>query len=137
MDDLELIKKANKARESAYAPYSSFTVGAALLTAGGKLYTGCNIENAAFSPTLCAERTAAAKAVSDGELHFTALAVSGGPAGAAILPLCTPCGVCRQFIREFCVPSEMRILVSYGDDNYKVYTLDELLPYSFGPETLK
>lgn len=124
----ELIQKAKQAMTAAYAPYSGFYVGAALLCADGSIYTGCNIENASYSPTICAERTAFAKAVSDGHRAFTAIAVCGGKDGV-ITGLCTPCGVCRQVMAEFCREDFEVILVKA--DGYEVRTLSQLLPDSF------
>lgn len=125
---MELIEKAKQAMEKAYAPYSGFQVGAALLCADGSIYTGCNIENASFSPTICAERTAFAKAVSEGKRDFTAIAVCGGK-GGHITGLCTPCGVCRQVMAEFCKEDFQVILVK--PDGYEQRTLSQLLPDSF------
>ena len=126
--ELELIEKAKQAMEKAYAPYSGFQVGAALKCADGSIYTGCNIENASFSPTICAERTAFAKAVSEGKRDFTAIAVCGGK-GGVITGLCTPCGVCRQVMAEFCKEDFRVILVK--PDGYEERTLSQLLPDSF------
>ena len=126
--ELELIEKAKQAMENAYAPYSGFQVGAALKCADGSIYTGCNIENASFSPTICAERTAFAKAVSEGKRDFTAIAVCGGK-GGHITGLCTPCGVCRQVMAEFCKEDFQVILVK--PDGYEQRTLSQLLPDSF------
>ena len=131
MKDIELMHFAEEARHAAYAPYSGFCVGAALLTASGKVYTGCNIENAAFSPTVCAERTAIFKAVSEGERSFSAIAVTGGKKNEPP-SLCTPCGVCRQVLSEFC-GTDFRILLGNASDVHTV-TLGELLPASFGKE---
>lgn len=128
MEHIELINKAKQAMTAAYAPYSGFRVGAALLCADGTVYTGCNIENASYSPTLCAERTAFAKAVSDGKRDFTAIAVCGGK-GGVITGLCTPCGVCRQVMAEFCKEDFKVILVKPG--GCEVRTLSQLLPDSF------
>lgn len=128
MSDRELMTLAIAARENAYAPYSGFRVGAALLTADGKVYTGCNIENAAFSPTNCAERTAFFKAVSEGERSFAAIAVAGG-AGDAPDAVCSPCGVCRQVMAEFC-GADFRVILGNAE-RITVYSLKELLPLSF------
>ncbi len=135
MTDLELMRLAEDARAFSYTPYSHFAVGAALLTKGGKVYTGCNIENASYTPTNCAERTAVFKAVSDGEREFAAIAVIGGPAGEAG-KFCAPCGVCRQVLREFCEPDTFRVLLGTTDE-VQSYTLGELLPASFAPSDLK
>ncbi len=129
MTELELIKAAKKAAENAYAPYSHFTVGAALLCKDGKVYTGCNIENASYSPTNCAERTAFFKAVSEGERDFTAIAVVGGK-DCNFTDYCSPCGVCRQVMAEFCSESFRVILGKEGKD-FRVITLRNLLPDSF------
>ena len=130
-----LIDTAVGMMDYSYVPYSHFHVGAALLTKGGKVYTGCNIENAAFTPTNCAERTAFFKAVSEGEKEFTAIAVVGGmnkvPDGPA-----QPCGVCRQVMMEFCDPKTFLVIMAAGKDDYRVYTLEEILPMGFGPSNL-
>ncbi len=133
MTDKELMLAADVARKFAYVPYSGFRVGAALLTADGKLYTGCNIENAAYTPTNCAERTAFFKAVSEGEREFAKIAIIGGKNEP--LPLCAPCGVCRQVMAEFC--DENFILVLGNEKEYKEYRLNEVLPLSFGKKNLK
>ncbi len=130
----ELALAAVGARESAYAPYSNFKVGAALLTENGKIYTGCNIENAAFSPTICAERVALFKAVSEGERLFSAIAVAGG--GDSVVAT-TPCGVCRQVLTEFCAPSLKVLLVSGSEGEYKETSLGELLPSAFNETDLR
>lgn len=135
MEDRELIRAAIEARRRAYTPYSHYQVGAALLTEGGKLYRGCNIENAAFSPTCCAERTAFFKAVSEGETRFSAIAIVAGPEGEHLTPP-TPCGVCRQVMMEFCDPETFRILLAQGPEDYRSFTLRELLPLGFGPKDL-
>lgn len=128
MDRIGLVEKAKEAMLAAYAPYSGFQVGAALLCADGSVYTGCNIENAAYSPTLCAERTAFAKAISEGKRAFTAMAVCGGKNGV-IADICTPCGVCRQVMAEFCKEDFQVILIK--PDGYELRTLAQLLPCSF------
>ena len=130
----KLISMAVEAMNNAYAPYSGFQVGAALLCSDGTVYTGCNIENAAFSPTNCAERTAIFKAVSEGHKDFTAIAVCGGKNGI-ITNLCTPCGVCRQVLQEFC-KDDFPVYLAHKD-GYKMLTLGDLLPYSFGEDSLK
>ena len=122
------MKIAMKAREKAYAPYSGYRVGAALLCEDGTVYTGCNIENAAYTPTNCAERTAFFKAVSEGQRHFVKIAVSGGRETAAP---CMPCGVCRQVMAEFCDPDEFQIICGKSVREYRIYTLRELLPNMF------
>ena len=133
MSDLELMQAAVKARKMAYAPYSGFFVGAALLTKDGKVYTGCNIESASYTPTNCAERTAFFKAVSEGEKEFEAIAVCGGNK-EEIEGGFPPCGVCRQVLREFCNPDECKVYLIEKGGAYKIVTLAELLPYGFGPD---
>lgn len=135
MTDQELIRRALLARERAYTPYSHFQVGAALLTRTGTVYHGCNIENAAYTPTNCAERTAFFSAVAQGEREFAAIAIVGGPQGGA-LDYTAPCGVCRQVMMEFCDPDTFRILVARSPEDYRVFTLRELMPQSFGPADL-
>ena len=135
MNDRELVKMASRARERAYAPYSKFKVGAALLAKNGKVYTGCNIESASYTPTNCAERTAFFKAVSEGVTEFETIAVVGGLEGASV-DLCYPCGVCRQVMAEFC-DSDFRIIMADEDDNMHICSLDEILPYRFGPNDLR
>ena len=137
MTNQELILEAKKAREHAYTPYSHFKVGAALVTKSGKIYHGCNIENAGYTPTNCAERTAFFKAVYDGEREFAKIAIVGGADGAEADELCAPCGVCRQVMMEFCDPEEFQILLMNGKDNYLQLTLKELLPFGFGPKNLE
>lgn len=132
----KIIREAIKARDYAYVPYSHFMVGAALLTKDGRIYTGCNIENAAYGPTNCAERTAFFKAVSEGERSFRAIAVVGGPEGQTISGYAAPCGVCRQVMAEFCRPESFDIIVAKSADDYYVKTLRELLPENFGPGNL-
>lgn len=129
-----LARQALEARELSYCPYSGFAVGAALLCADGTVITGCNIENAGYSATNCAERTAFFKAVSEGKREFLAIAVAGGKKGEPPADLCPPCGVCRQVMREFCGP-DFKIVLTDGK-NLELYTLEELLPHSFGPEKL-
>ncbi len=133
----QLIRKAIEARQQSYSPYSGFAVGAALLCADGTIITGCNIENAAFGPTICAERVALFKAVSEGRRDFRAIAIVGSPVGDAISQYAFPCGVCRQVLREFCSPEEFIILVAKSEKEYKELSLDKLLPESFGPDNLK
>ena len=135
MDRERLGRLALKARKNAYAPYSHFAVGAALLTKNGKVYTGCNIENAAFSPTSCGERTAFFKAVSEGEREFLAIAVAGGRTGEKPENPCPPCGVCRQVMAEFC-SLDMPVIIAKSPADYITMTLGELLPLSFGPANL-
>ena len=132
MTPTELVRQAKKAMEFAYVPYSGYKVGAALLTKAGKVYLGCNIENAAFGPTNCAERTAIFKAVSEGEREFAAIAVVGGKDGV-VKDVFPPCGVCRQVMQEFC-GAEFPIYMGRGDDSYQAVRLCELLPYAFSPK---
>ena len=134
MTDLELMKLAVEAREMAYAPYSHFRVGAALLAKSGKVYRGCNVENAAYSPTNCAERTALFKAVSEGEREFTAIAIVGGM-DETIADFCAPCGVCRQVLAEFC-DKDFRLILG-NPDNVKAYSFEEILPFAFGKGDLE
>lgn len=135
MDNKALIQLALEARERAYAPYSKYMVGAALLAKSGKVFQGCNIENAGYSPTNCAERTAFFKAVSEGEREFVAIAIVGGYKGAPV-NYAYPCGVCRQVMMEFCDPKSFRVITALSEDNYMEKTLEELLPYGFGPSNL-
>lgn len=128
---IELFDKAKTMLNFSYAPYSHFHVGAALLTKDGKIYTGCNIENAAYGPSNCAERTAFFKAISEGILKFDAIMVVGGPNGK-IKDYCPPCGVCRQVMMEFCNPDEFKIFLAKSKDDIVEYTLKELLPLGFG-----
>ena len=129
-----LMEEAIAARKNAYAPYSGFRVGAALQTADGEIFRGCNIENAAFSPTICAERTAFAKAISEGKREFTAIAIAGGK-GEKPDPVCAPCGVCRQIMAEFCAPDFQIILGTPGA--LQITSLEALLPLSFSKDGLK
>lgn len=132
----KMIQLAIEQLQFSYTPYSGFKVGAALLTKSGKFYTGCNIENAAYTPTNCAERTAFFKAVSEGEREFTAICVVGGKDGV-LTEYAAPCGVCRQVMMEFCNPQRFLIILATGTDHYDVYTLKELLPQGFGPANLE
>lgn len=125
----KLIKKAIEMLNFSYAPYSNFHVGAALLTSEGEIYTGCNIENAAYGPSNCAERTAIFKAVSEGKKEFEAIAVVGGKNGK-IENFCPPCGVCRQVLAEFC-KKDFEIVLAKSTNEYKIMTLEKLLPESF------
>lgn len=130
----KLIELAKEAKNHAYAPYSRYQVGAALLCADGTVYQGCNIENAAYGPTNCAERTAIFKAIYDGKRDFVAIAVCGGKDGQ-ITGAFPPCGVCRQVLREFCGDDFLIYIV--GKDTYQTVTLADLLPYSFRAEHLQ
>lgn len=136
MTEQILINKALEARENAYAPYSQFLVGAALVTEDGSIYTGCNIENASYGATNCAERTAVFKAVSEGHRSIKIIAICGGVKGGD-MGMAYPCGVCRQVLREFSNPSELKVIVAKSVEDYEVYTLEELLPHSFGPDFKK
>lgn len=131
----ELAKKAIDMRKYSYAPYSNFRVGAALLADNGTIYGGCNIENAAYGPSNCAERTAIFKAISEGVRDFTAIAIAGGPE-EGIKDFCAPCGVCRQVMMEFCHPESFRIILAKSEDEYRIYTLAELMPLSFSAADL-
>ena len=136
-DPKELIREALSAMKRAYTPYSHFQVGAALLTKDGTIYQGCNIENAAYGPTNCAERTAFFKAVSEGEGQFQRIAIVGGyEEGDTVSGYAAPCGVCRQVMTEFCVPEEFQIIVAKSQEDYKEFTLAELFPMGFGPDNL-
>ena len=135
MTNNELIERAKKAMEFSYAPYSDFHVGAALLTKDGKVYTGCNIENAGYTPSNCAERTAFFKAGSEGEKEFQAICVVGGKEGP-LTELTAPCGVCRQVMMEFCHPETFEIILAVSPEHYEIITLKELLPMGFGPANL-
>lgn len=132
----ELIKEAIRSLKFSYTPYSKFKVGAALLSKSQKIYSGCNIESAAYTPTNCAERTAFFKAVSEGEKEFEAIAIVGGANGEC-KDFCPPCGVCRQVMMEFCNPKEFKVILATSEENFKVYTLEELLPLGFGPGNLE
>lgn len=132
---IKMIELAMKQLQFSYTPYSGFKVGAALLTKSGKIYTGCNIENAAYTPTNCAERTAFFKAVSEGEREFQAICVVGGKDGV-LTDYAAPCGVCRQVMMEFCDPQQFQIILATAADHYDVFTLQELLPKGFGPANL-
>ena len=145
MDQRELINLALSKLQSSYAPYSGYHVAAALQAADGRAFFGVNIENASYTPTICAERTAIFKAVSEGVRHFTAIAIVAADrkdlpedqsAPVSVPTYATPCGVCRQVMREFCDPETFRIILARSEDDYKEYKLKELLPESFGPEFL-
>lgn len=132
----ELIETAIAQLQYSYTPYSNFKVGAALLAKNGKIYTGCNIENAAYTPTNCAERTAFFKAVSEGVRTFDAICIVGGPNGQ-LSEYTPPCGVCRQVMMEFCKPEEFEIILATGKEDYRGYKLKDLMPLGFGPENLE
>lgn len=131
----EMIHVAIEQLANAYVPYSGFRVGAALLAKNGTMYTGCNIENAAYTPTNCAERTAFFKAVSEGVRQFDAICVVGGKDGV-LTEYAAPCGVCRQVMMEFCNPDTFQIILAVSEENYDVFTLRQLLPEGFGPNNL-
>ena len=131
-----LIRIAADARKFSYAPYSHFAVGAALLGADAKIYTGCNIENAAFTPGNCAERTAIFKAVSEGVRDFEAICIVGGK-NQKVTGYTAPCGVCRQVMMEFCNPKTFKIILAIDRENYRIYTLEDMLPQGFGPANLE
>lgn len=135
----DLIKSAIDSRNKAYTPYSKFKVGACLLTEDGNFYGGFNIECAAYSVSNCAERTAIFRAIYDGHLVFKAIAVVGGDEKQTndFSDFCPPCGVCRQMLREFCNPKTFRVILAKSSSEYKIFTLEELLPISFGPSNLK
>lgn len=131
----QMIEKAMGQLSYAYTPYSNFKVGAALLTKAGKIYTGCNIENAAYGPSNCAERTAFFKAVSEGEREFEAICIVGGMNGV-LTDYTAPCGVCRQVMMEFCNAEEFQIILAIDTEHYHTFYLKELLPMGFGPSNL-
>lgn len=131
-----LVKAALQARSMAYAPYSHYLVGAALLAEDGKLFQGGNIENASYGATNCAERTAFFKAVSEGERKFRAIAIAGGLEGACPVDYAYPCGICRQVMQEFCRP-DFQVIVARNEEDYQIYTLAELLPFGFGGEAIQ
>lgn len=135
MNNEELIRLALEARQMSYSPYSGFKVGAALLTKSGKVYKGCNIENAGYTPTNCAERTAFFKAVSEGEREFAAIAVVGGK-GEVPEDYAWPCGVCRQVMMEFCNPKDFRVITAKSEKEFVDKSLEEMLPHGFGPDNL-
>ncbi|MBC5997793.1 cytidine deaminase [Romboutsia ilealis] len=132
-----LVEKAFEAQKFAYTPYSNFNVGAALLGTNGKIYQGCNVENAAYTPTNCAERTAFFKAISEGQRTFSAIAIVGNKADSEEYDYCAPCAVCRQVMAEFCDLKEFKIYLARSKDDYKEYTLEELLPLAFTGANLK
>ena len=132
----KLIRAALEYRKKAYTPYSGFKVGAALLTADHEIIGGCNIENAAYTPTNCAERTAFFKAVSEGKREFLAIAIVGGK-GDEPEEFCAPCGVCRQVMMEFCNPKTFLVVLAQSEENYMIYTLEELMPFGFSGKNLE
>ena len=128
----EMIRMAKNQMKYSYAPYSGFKVGAVLLTDDGEFYTGCNIENAAYTPTICAERNAIFKAVSEGHRKFSAICIAGGKDGV-VAGYTAPCGVCRQVMMEFCDPDTFKIILTHGDGSNKIYTFKVLLPLGLVP----
>lgn len=136
MDRKALIQTAIDGLKDSYVPYSHFHVSAALLCKDGSVYRGVNIENAAYTPTVCAERVAFFKAVSEGKREFEAIVVCGGMDGK-IKDYCTPCGVCRQVMREFCEPDQFQVIVAKSPEDYREFTLAQLLPEGFGPASLQ
>lgn len=137
MENKELVMEALKARKQSYSPYSGFAVGAALLCEDGTVFRGCNIENAAYSATNCAERTAIFRAVSEGNMRFRAIAIVGGLKESEPGDFCPPCGVCRQVMTEFCDPETFRIVLMNGAGEIREYLLKELLPLGFTGKALK
>ncbi len=131
----KLIDTAIEQLKFSYTPYSGFKVGAALLAKNGEIYTGCNIENAGYTPTNCAERTAFFKAVSEGVREFDAICIVGGKDGV-LTEYAAPCGVCRQVMMEFCDPKSLQIILATDKENYDIFTLEELMPQGFGPSNL-
>lgn len=136
MTKQELIRAAFAAREKAYTPYSHFKVGAALEAKDGRVFTGCNIESATYTPTCCAERTALLKAVSEGERQFAAIAIVGSMEGRRNTLITSPCGVCRQMLFEFGGP-QLIVIMAKSETDYEEMTLDQLLPLGFGPDNLE
>lgn len=130
-----LIETAIEQLKFSYSPYSNYKVGAALLAKNGVIYTGCNIENAAYTPTNCAERTAFFKAVSEGVREFDAICIVGGKNGE-LTGYAAPCGVCRQVMMEFCNPQDFKIILATDTTHYEVFTLSEMLKLGFGPSNL-
>lgn len=135
MDRQTLIQAAIDVLPDSYVPYSHFHVAAALLCKDGTVYTGFNIENAAYSPSICAERSAFVRAINEGRREFLAIAICGGKDGV-ITDYCPPCGVCRQVMREFCNPATFQVILAKSPEEYKEFTLEQLLPMGFGPENL-
>lgn len=135
MDKQKLIREAIRVLPKSYVPYSHFHVAAALLCKDQSIYTGINIENAAYTPTVCAERSAFFRAVNEGKREFESIVICGGKDGI-LTDYCAPCGVCRQVMREFCDPKTFKIILAKSEDEYREFTLEELLPMGFGPENL-
>ncbi|MDO4602711.1 MAG: cytidine deaminase [Eubacteriales bacterium] len=137
MERQELIRRAFEAQKKAYAPYSHFQVGAALLCKDGEIFEGCNIENASYGATNCAERTAFFKAVSEGKREFKSIAIVGKPEAAEEFEYCAPCGICRQVMAEFCDTQNFEIILPRSGNDYRVYKLEQLFPLSFTAENLE
>ena len=137
MTDQELIRLAFEAQKHSYSPYSRFGVGAALLTKDGKVYQGANIENASFGAGVCAERDALYTAVYAGERDFAAIAIVGKPENKETFDYCSPCGICRQALREFCDPATFRVILPRSEEDYKVYTLEEIFPLGFSKKDME
>ena len=135
MDLTNAIQIAKAVRKNSYSPYGKYYVGCALMCKSGKIYSGCNIENAAYTPTNCAERTAFFKAVSEGVKEFDAICIVGGK-GGVVTEYAPPCGVCRQVMMEFCDPETFQIILAIDAKQYDIYTLKEMLPKGFGPSNL-
>ncbi len=133
----ELIKAALDARQNSYAPYSGYRVGAALLAQDGEIITGCNVENASYGASCCAERTALFKAVSQGKRRFLAIAVAGGRDGGSLSDYAYPCGICRQVLSEFAGKEEFQVIVARSVDDYREFTLEGLLPCGFGGDSIR
>ena len=132
----KLFELAASCRLNAYTPYSKFNVGAALFCKNGRVFRGCNIESASYTPTNCAERTAFFKAISEGEREFSAIAIVGGPAGAPPADFCYPCGVCRQVMAEFC-GRDFKVYIAKSESEIREYSLDEIIPFAFTQEDLR
>lgn len=139
VDDMkeELIRAALAAREKSYSPYSHYRVGAALLSEDREIITGCNVENASYGATCCAERTAVFKAISEGKRRFSAIAIAGGIEGKEPEDYAYPCGICRQVLSEFAGNDSFTVIVAKSVSDYKEYSLNELLPYSFGGDSIR
>lgn len=135
-DRAQLIRIALENQKHSYAPYSNFNVSAAVVMSSGKIYTGVNVENAAYSAGICAERNAIFHAIECGETTILGIAIVGGP-NYTVKDYCAPCGICRQVMREFCDPKKMHVIIAKSETDYKDMTLEELLPMSFGPENLE
>lgn len=135
-DVKDLIRKALGARTKAYAPYSHYQVGAALLSGQGRVYPGCNVENASYGAAICAERIAFVRAVQEGEREFQAIAIVGGLEGENPKDYAYPCGICRQVMQEFCGP-DFEVITAVSEDDYEIHSLEEMLPWGFGGDKLK